>query len=92
MNAVEKTIVGAAFLICPRAFAAADPAVYLDAANGSALTQLLHITSGLAVVLLTIFALSWVLRRVASRNSTTDALQINGEIRLGAKERIVLLS
>ena len=53
--------------------------------------SLTEVTLALAVVLATIFALAWLVRRVRSVAGSASALGVLAEVRLGPKERAVLV-
>ena len=79
-----------ALLLCglaPRMALAADaPDLVPDGAG------LLRATVGLALVLALIFAVGWIMRRIAPARSTSGGpLRIVGSQALGARERVVLL-
>jgi flagellar protein FliO/FliZ len=50
-----------------------------------------QVTLALAAVLVAIFALAWLLRRVRAVAGRADALAVLAEVRVGPKERAVLL-
>ena len=79
-----------AFLLCglaPRLALAADaPDLVPDGAG------LLRATLGLALVLALIFAVGWLMRRLApARSAANGPLRILGSQALGTRERVVLL-
>ena len=73
--------------LAPRLALAADaPDLVPDGAG------LLRATVGLALVLALIFAVGWLMRRLApARGGSTGPLRIVGSHALGARERVVLL-
>ena len=79
-----------AVLLCgllPRLALAADSAEIVPDGAG-----LLRATLGLALVLALIFAVGWVMRRIApARGGGTGPLRVVGSQALGARERVVLL-
>ncbi len=65
-----------------------------DMASGAPVTGvsgLGEVTLALAVVLAAIFALAWLVRRVRGVAGSVSALGVLAEVRLGPKERAVLL-
>lgn len=59
--------------------------------NPSMLDGLGQVTLALGAVLVTIFAVAWLLRRVRAVAGRADALAVLAEVRVGPKERAVLL-
>jgi len=68
-------------------FAAPD----LAAPAAPGLGGLGEVTLALAVVLAAIFALAWIVRRVRGVGARAGAIDVLAEVRLGPKERAVLL-
>jgi flagellar protein FliO/FliZ len=78
---------GATLSVLPTLAFAADPAELAPDAGG-----LLRATLGLALVLALIFAVGWLMRRLApARGGGTGPLRVVGSQALGARERVVLL-
>jgi flagellar protein FliO/FliZ len=71
-----------------RAFAAPEMAAGPPAAGIGGLTE---VTLALAVVLAAIFALAWLVRRLRVVAGRTGPLAVLAEVRLGPKERAVLV-
>lgn len=69
-------------------FAAPEIASSAPALGVGSLTE---VTVALAVVLATIFALAWLVRRVRGVAGSASALGVLAEVRLGPKERAVLV-
>ncbi|MGH8227551.1 MAG: flagellar biosynthetic protein FliO [Steroidobacteraceae bacterium] len=95
-------LAGAALLASPAAWAgAAAPAVGSahpfaapDLASGAApagFGSLGEVTVALGVVLAAIFGLAWLVRRVRAVAGRAEALAVLAEVRIGPKERAVLL-
>ncbi len=57
----------------------------------SGVGSLTEVTVALALVLATIFALAWLVRRVRGVAGSASALGVLAEVRLGPKERAVLV-
>jgi flagellar protein FliO/FliZ len=84
--ALHNTV--AAALSTARPFAA--PGLATGTAPGG-LEGLGQVTVALALVLAAIFVLAWLLRRVRAVAGRADALAVLAEVRIGPKERAVLL-
>ncbi len=90
------TLAGAARLAAaaPSAAAPARPFAAPEIASASptiGLGSLTEVTLALAVVLAAIFALAWLARRVRGVAGSASALGVLAEVRLGPKERAVLV-
>jgi flagellar protein FliO/FliZ len=90
------TLSGAASLAAaaPLAATPAHPFAAPEIASGSpaiGVGSLTEVTLALAVVLAAIFALAWLVRRVRSVAGSASALGVLAEVRLGPKERAVLV-
>jgi flagellar protein FliO/FliZ len=87
--APATTLLAQASSASVRAFAAPDAAGALAPTGIGGLTQ---VTLSLALVVAAIFALAWLVRRLRSVGASGGAaLAVIGEVRLGAKERAVLI-
>ena len=76
------------------AVSAAHPFAAPDMASGpspTGLGGLGEVTLALGVVLAAIFALAWLVRRVRAVAGRAEALAVLAEVRIGPKERAVLL-
>ncbi len=76
------------------AASAAHPFAAPDLASGpspASLGGLGEVTVALAIVLAAIFALAWLVRRVRAVAGRAEALAVLAEVRIGPKERAVLI-
>lgn len=74
-----------------RPFAAPDMAAGPSPAGFGGLGGLGEVTLALCVVLIAIFGLAWLIRRVRAVSGRADALAVLAEVRIGPKERAVLI-
>jgi len=88
--ALASTLRPAAAPVAPQSHPFAAPEAL--AAPAAGLSGLAEVTLALGLVLASIFALAWLVRRVRGLEARgAAALDVLGEVRLGTKERAVLI-